>query len=92
MRHAWHPTELPQPLDAGCKIHMRAPTSSANHTSNMPLPTAEEILDTPKQQRPLPVDANVVAYFGDLLLNLVQVPANSDRSGRSGTASSRDPS
>jgi hypothetical protein len=60
------------------------------------LPTPEQIADSPKRSWPLPVDANVVAYFGDLLLafkvNLAQVPGRSDRSVPGGTASSHSQS
>jgi hypothetical protein len=66
--------------------------------SRMPPPvTPEEILETaPKKTRVLCVDANVVAYFGDLLSamrkGLSEGLANSVRTGQSNTASAQNPS
>jgi hypothetical protein len=64
----------------------------------MPPPiTPEAILEAaPKKTRVLRVDANVVAYFGDLLSamrkGISEGLVNSVRKGQSNTASSQNPS
>jgi hypothetical protein len=64
--------------------------------SRMPSPvTPETILETaPKKTRVLRVDANVVAYFGDLLSamrkGLSEGLVNSVRTGQSNTASAQN--
>ena len=57
----------------------------------MPLPTAEQIAElAPKVRRPLKLEANVVAYFGDLFIglrkSLTDAPRKSDRKGQASIA------
>jgi hypothetical protein len=59
-----------------------------------PLPTAEQIAElAPKVRRPLKLEANVVAYFGDLFLglrsSLTAAPRKSDHKGQASIAFSQ---
>jgi hypothetical protein len=75
--------------------------SSTAHGLRM-LPTPEQILElAPKKSHSIHLDANVIAYFGDLIINLsrgltdagvsqVLAPVNSSQSSQSCTASAQD--
>ena len=75
--------------------------SSASYGLGM-LPTPEQILElAPKKSHSIHLDANVIAYFGDLIINLshslsgfsvsqVLAPVNTDQTAQSCTASAQD--
>ena len=65
--------------------------ANAANTANIATSSPDQILDyAPRHPRPLRLDANVVAYFGDMIQNLRITLQNSGGKAPSNTASARN--